>query len=894
MAMDIWGLDGAWTPITFSVEFIYRMRKERERILAGPPSTRQAIAIPKFLTARFHRRFKLLPEDYIQAAVFTTPIVDQELARQIAMSILFPESDKRPLRTTKAEQGLAGTPADALKNQDPMLDQQDASQQLPPQLKDTDFGSGIDQIMSEMSIFGDSEDGFDIPDDIGAMIDQEIGTMDKLLNFVDSIMTSPDAQSQSFRNLLETRGGTVTLLRYGIDSVEKLRNLLKDAVSHDINSLSPRDVAASVQLGWGDEIASRSSSPWEQLAAQYATKQNDFEKNLQSTMKGDPSTAAKSLQYLKAVDFERTRLEKLVKEIISKMETLWDIDTISQPLGEVPAFDHQSVMKKSLDDLGRAFRTASKIDQQFGTDFRKELFDTFQQQYNQEGRIPSIEDMALSATDAIEWKSTTEQAIDQSASTLSKDKNPESKLKSLAKNLKQYAQNLEQLPGTHASTAKTMEDKASDIGQKALDATSSKEQFLQYLDEMLEAGIKLEEGKALKSGMGKGVNPDEIYERFGGSFEILKGLVETKQGNMFRYSHQMQKIGMSGPMLSISKGFTKPSRSYAGDLKADMKELMQTALSVKNREAMAAMGHADMKMAMEMAKSVGGPQAEEQLVESLSRGPGENLLLQWFMHRHTFPASVKKRVRELAKKALIEVAMNWPTGRLGSGEKGLAPSNKMRPYRDGDDMDQIDIESTVEGIVLSGKSPTMLSTDDLMVWDTERGRVAACFLLDVSGSMSGQKLAICAISVIMLVGNLKPEEVAVAMFESNTHKIKGFEEKVDLDDVADELLDIRAMGGTCALAAMKWGADQLENSADSEHKLLMIFTDAMTEDTKTLKPQLERYANMQARFIVALDGRLSQAKNAKDWAELTDGEVIELKSLHEVPRILSDILNNLQ
>ncbi|MGY5863175.1 MAG: vWA domain-containing protein [Candidatus Thorarchaeota archaeon] len=470
---------------------------------------------------------------------------------------------------------------------------------------------------------------------------------------------------------------------------------------------------------------------------------------------------------------------------------------------------------------------------------------------------------------------------------------PSSKLKALAIEIQEHVQPLRSLPNPHGETYSKFVKKASKVGMSALVKTSGPDQFLQYLDDLLDANVELDVGEVLREGRSKGIPDAEIFERFDGSFEILKALVETNEDNMYRYSHLMQKIGMSGPMLNMDKGITKPKRSYPGDYEEDFKELMQSAVDVKNSEAMAALGHADLKTAMDTAQGMSA-EALDSLVGSMSRGPGENLLLQWFYHRKSLPKEIKQKVRELAKKALIEVAMNWPSGRLGSGEKGLAPSIKKRPFRDGDDIDQIDVESTIESVVLSGKTLEMITTDDLVVWDTERGRVAACFLLDISGSMSGEKLAMCAISVVMLVGNLKPEEIAVSLFESNTHVIKGFEEEKDLDEVADELLDISARGGTCAERAFRWSADQMTHSAEAEQKLVMIFTDAVTESTNVLRPQLERLANLKVRFIVGLNARYSRRDNADDWADLTDGEVMVLNSIHEIPKMLSDVLNNLK
>jgi len=470
---------------------------------------------------------------------------------------------------------------------------------------------------------------------------------------------------------------------------------------------------------------------------------------------------------------------------------------------------------------------------------------------------------------------------------------PASKLKSLAIEIQEHVQPLRSLPSPHGETYSKFVTKAKTVGMKALEKTSGPDQFLQYLDDLLNANIELDVGEVLKEGRKKGIPDAELFERFDGSFEILQALVDANEDNMYRYSHLMQKIGMSGPMLSIDKGVTQPKRSYPGDYQGDFKELMQTAVDVNNAEAMAALGHADLMTAMKTAQQM-SPEALDSLVGSMTRGPGENLLLQWFYHRHNLPKEVKKKVRELAKKALIEVAMNWPSGRLGSGEKGLAPSIKKRPFRDGDDIDQIDVESTIESVVLSGKSLEMITTDDLVVWDTERGRVAACFLLDISGSMSGEKLAMCAISVVMLVGNLKPEEIAVSLFESSTHILKAFDEEKDLDEVADELLDISATGGTCAERAFRWSADQMTHSAEAEQKLVMIFTDAVTESTAVLRPQLERLANLRVRFIVGLNARYSRRGNAEDWAEITDGEVMVLNAIHEIPKLLSDVLNNLK
>jgi len=94
-----------WKPIKFSAEFIYRMRKIRKK-LKNLPSTRQAVAIPKLITATYYRKNILVPEDFIKAAVITTPIEDQKIARKIAYDIIFEEKAEKKKEATEIQEEI--------------------------------------------------------------------------------------------------------------------------------------------------------------------------------------------------------------------------------------------------------------------------------------------------------------------------------------------------------------------------------------------------------------------------------------------------------------------------------------------------------------------------------------------------------------------------------------------------------------------------------------------------------------------------------------------------------------------------------------------------------------------------------------------------------------------
>src|SRR5262249_45949104 len=128
----------------------------------------------------------------------------------------------------------------------------------------------------------------------------------------------------------------------------------------------------------------------------------------------------------------------------------------------------------------------------------------------------------------------------------------------------------------------------------------------------------------------------------------------------------------------------------------------------------------------------------------------------------------------------------------------------------------------LDSIISQGKKLDMVTEEDLFVPVMNKGQAAMCVLLDISGSMAGRELANCAISVVMLLGRLAAEEIAIALFESDTHVIKGFHQERDLDEVMDRLLELSALGGTRVDAALRWSCEQFDEVPEAEYRVLFL------------------------------------------------------------------------
>src|SRR5207253_3780274 len=94
-------------------------------------------------------------------------------------------------------------------------------------------------------------------------------------------------------------------------------------------------------------------------------------------------------------------------------------------------------------------------------------------------------------------------------------------------------------------------------------------------------------------------------------------------------------------------------------------------------------------------------------------GGGMNLLKQWYDGRGKLTDSLRAHIKALAKNALTELAFDWIAAGSGSSEGGLIPQNRSRPYRAGDELDQLDLEATLDSVISQGKHLDQVTEDDL-------------------------------------------------------------------------------------------------------------------------------------------------------------------------------------
>lgn len=424
------------------------------------------------------------------------------------------------------------------------------------------------------------------------------------------------------------------------------------------------------------------------------------------------------------------------------------------------------------------------------------------------------------------------------------------------------------LRDTHTKIGKELAGKT--VGD-VLALCFDKDAFLPLLDAFLDEDIlPTDANKVLEAARFLGISDDEVLGRLNRPIDQLRGMVHGNIADAAaRYRRLVDKID---------------------DIDLELlRELVQRAFDTNNLEAMAAL----LGIALGDAAAQVPDEFAAQAFGYKGIGGGTNLLKQWFNDRTRLSSGLRDKIKALAKNALIELGMEWAAAGSGSQSRGMIPQTEVRPFTAADDLDRLDLDSTLESIIGAGKTLDQVSEEDLWVYTAAKGRAVMGVLIDISGSMSGKELAICSIAVVMLLARLESEEVAIALFESDTHVVKRFDEDRSLDDVADQLLELEATGGTRVDAALQWVAEEFERSQSPDFRVLFLLSDfCFFESPAELTTQCARLAANGVRFLGGSHG-YAHAGISDLMRDILGGQTVRMKSLDELPAVLRDALERL-
>lgn len=823
-------------PCEFSVEFIRRMRNHRDIIQI--PSSRQVLSIPKLILARYYRNGTTTPNDFIEISVMTSYPDNQKLAKDLAFEILFPNYNKDMMSSFFDDNGDLNDV-----NLEDFLNKNEKSE--------------LDQLQ-------------DLIDEIELTNSTDSDMIQQMEDFIEEL--NQKRNEEPYNSALHFFNDDTELYKQEITSLEDLIKEAQKRMTEKINSLSPEDLKAGSNLNLNDLIQENSLREWEKIASKALDNQNitqDINKLMEN---GNLEDLIQTMKYLNETSPNsfKDQIQKMKKQLENQISNLDQLFQAAKNLGETPKFNQDKVLNNSLQNSSfeHNFNLANSLDQYFGTNLRAQLLDKMDQLSQNTKLNLSLETLAKSAFANKSWNSLFNQSLQNAMKEAMEQNKKFEGFKSLSHQLQQLANSS---PNMHSS--QKISQMIPEIVKKTLESSENSYELKNSVEFLRKIGLQPEAEDIERIGKKLGMPEDEIFELIEPNYQLLKKLVDENVSDFERLSNLMNQI--------------------EDQLNRDrLNELISSALSKDNRDALGAIGHFDLEAAIKSALQLGGEEAQDKLIQSLSAGSGENLLKQWFTYRRYLPATAKDKVKELAKKMLIELGIFYSRARLGSSVSGPIPINVVRPYNIGDDFENVDLEETINNILEKGKKLDYINYDDFFVFETAKGLRSACFELDISGSMSGDKLAYMAICMTMLCYGMRKDELAITFFESNTHVLKEFDEKIDLENIADELLTVQAQGGTQIQRALEWARLQFKEKSGAREKLNVLFTDAEVYDLKEAAEDLRILRSMGVDFILVVPEQNFNVEDAQKIVKIAGGQLLTIKDWNEFPDLISDIIKS--
>ncbi len=847
-------------PVWFSLKLINELRKHEKCVYK--PSIRQAISICKMILARFLNRGFCGKDDFIEIAIITSVPENQKLAQNLATKII-------------EEYG---------KNSSKMIGIDNINANLFEDIKSKDLLQDFDEFdMNELEeIFDDfSWLESNLDDDVTNSFDEILNSMKN--NFFEKYQE--ELRQEPYKTALETLQENPNNSIEDINNLDDLLNKARQVLRDRIGQLEPEDIIRAGNMGMIDEILNESENRREQMCTNFL-KSDDFDsfrEEMKQVFNNNFYNGLNTLEFSLNTDLfnedEQNELTELVKEeFAGSSRDLEDLLEASRVVGTNLDLDEKTIEKVIENSFegspSDAYDAAKNLDNYFGYSICEALLEKIRENLDDEDEKELLETLIEKPLKSIQWRQLVKDLIERNIDTIrSENLTPEA----ISSEMNSFSEDLISLKEKciDLDCRFQLEDLISDVIEKTISNCWCPEDLKNSVENFRNLGYQPSTDNIIETGRRLNMSELEIMSIVSADFETIKTLIEENVRDYNVYNKILSQANLMNYQIA---------------------ELVQLALNGNdekkyNLDFITAIIERDLSIVLNTANSMGKKQLNAAL-SSLGAGDGLNLLKQWFFSRHNISPVIKNKLKLILKQIIIDLGIRNANALIGTANRGPLVENIVVPYNIGDDFELIDLEETINNILEAGKSIEMITEDDFLVMKTTQGLRNIVMELDISGSMAGEKLAQMALCASMLLYAFKPEEIALCFFESDTHILKNLNDKVELDEVADELLDIKAEGGTCISAALEWANLQFTKNSRTKYKLNVLFTDADVFDLENSLKELEKMKDKDVKFVMVVPQFDYSSVMAKKMVNEVNGTLLTLDQWKNFPKLISEIVSH--
>ncbi len=209
---------------------------------------------------------------------------------------------------------------------------------------------------------------------------------------------------------------------------------------------------------------------------------------------------------------------------------------------------------------------------------------------------------------------------------------------------------------------------------------------------------------------------------------------------------------------------------------------------------------------------------EQALDRALAADPDATLALVADLV-HATDEALRAQARRLAARLVLDRSRSGRPQRTGTARPRLVPAS-----RGGD----LDVDASLDGILGARGEGRPVDLDDLTARDWGRQDLALCLLLDTSGSMNGERLAVAA-TVAAACALRAPAQHAVVAFAGDVRTLRPLHGTEPAAVVVDRVLALRGHGVTRLADALRVAVEQL-TPARAHRRVVVLLSDCRHTD----------------------------------------------------------------
>ena len=257
-------------------------------------------------------------------------------------------------------------------------------------------------------------------------------------------------------------------------------------------------------------------------------------------------------------------------------------------------------------------------------------------------------------------------------------------------------------------------------------------------------------------------------------------------------------------------------------------------------------------------------------------GSGDNTAPNlFFMLRGTLSERAKPIFRRLARRSIIKVSQ----GILGRGLRG----NVWVQTEYSPDADDFDDELTLENYMEQG----YLSYENIVALEKREKTKSGVLIFDTSGSLFGERFTTAALAIAVMAYHLAHDNYAIVLFNTKAYFIKRVNEKVDINELVNRILDAESAGYTNISEALEIAGIEL-NKMQGRNKFAILVTDGVFNKGGDPRKHLHRFPKLH---ILGLPSKHEWGQRlCKDMARKAKGRFAPVSSYDDVPRALMNLL----